>query len=165
MTIFVYSNNGTSFRMEATDYVIQAGEVSFTNYATPEQLAAAFPNYAAMEAALTTAQVKSSAAASAISAGVTITSSSTPAVNGIYSCDQNSVANFANVELYVMKNATFPGPSSVRPWLTLDNRIVVIPNTTVFGNIATAIADYVAQVMSYAYGEASSLPSSAIIID
>jgi hypothetical protein len=44
--MFAYSNGGLSMRAVDLDYVAQAGEVLFLDYATDAQLATAFPGYA-----------------------------------------------------------------------------------------------------------------------
>ncbi|TPK70211.1 hypothetical protein FJ930_19790 [Mesorhizobium sp. B2-4-15] len=43
--MFVYSNDGHSFHAVDSDYQPAEGEVLFADYATPDQLAAAFPGY------------------------------------------------------------------------------------------------------------------------
>ncbi len=43
--MFAYSNDGKSFRAVDPDYQAAPGEMLFEDYASPEQLAAAFPNY------------------------------------------------------------------------------------------------------------------------
>jgi len=45
--MYVYSNNGRAFRAVDPEYQAGSGEVIFPDYATPEQLAAAFPAYTA----------------------------------------------------------------------------------------------------------------------
>ena len=111
-------------------------------------------------------KIPAMAAAAAIAAGLTITSTGTPAVNGTYACDATSVSNFNAVETYVLRNSTFPGPASQQAWVTQTGAVVVIPNTTVFNEIATAIANYVALVQLYAYsgGQTGSLPASSVTI-
>jgi hypothetical protein len=54
--MFLYHNNGLSFRAVEDDFQPQDGEVLFPDHATPEELAATFPGYAAAVAAQTTAQ-------------------------------------------------------------------------------------------------------------
>lgn len=44
--MFCYFNGGASMRAVDADYVAQPGEVLFPDYATSEQLVAAFPGYA-----------------------------------------------------------------------------------------------------------------------
>ena len=46
---FCYSDNGFSMIAVRGDYAAKEGEVVFTNYATEKELAAAFPNYAAIK--------------------------------------------------------------------------------------------------------------------
>jgi hypothetical protein len=48
--MYCYSDNGLSFRSVDSSYAVRSGEVAFPGLATPTQLAAAFPNYAAQVA-------------------------------------------------------------------------------------------------------------------
>ena len=103
---------------------------------------------------------------SALYAGLTVSSTGTPSINGTYSCDDASTSNFAKVEGYVTRNNTFPGPSSTQPWVLKNGSVVVIPNTAVFNALATAIANYAALISVYIYsnGASGSLPASSITI-
>ena len=58
-----YSNNGLSFRAVDDDYVAQTGEVLFEDYATPDELTAAFSGYAVAIAKLNRAPFIASAQA------------------------------------------------------------------------------------------------------
>jgi hypothetical protein len=49
--MFAYSNNGLSFRAVDPNYQPQASEILFADYATPAQLASAFPGLAAAASA------------------------------------------------------------------------------------------------------------------
>lgn len=160
------STSGVSCRAVAANYTPVTGEVIFSELATATELEASFSGYAAFSAQQSAVAAAQASASAAIAGGLTISSTGTPAVNGTYSCDAGSVANFNAVETYVLRNGTFPGPSSTQAWVLLNGSIVSIPNTTVFNEIATAIANYVAQVQIYAYsgGQSGSLPSASVTI-
>jgi hypothetical protein len=56
MAMFAYFNNGINLKSVDPSYVAQTGEVLFLDYATPAELTAAFPGYAAAAAAQAVAQ-------------------------------------------------------------------------------------------------------------
>jgi hypothetical protein len=98
-------------------------------------------------------------AVAAIAAGVTITSISTPALNGIYPCNEGAQAKVAAVALYIKTNGRFPGGVTQFPWLDVDGAIHLFPTTDQFQQAATAIADYVALIDFAAIGHAADLPA------
>lgn len=160
--MYVYSNNGLSFRAVPADYIVQIGEVIFPDIATPQELNSAFTGYAA---AISAEQIPVQAAA-AIAAGLMVTSIGSPQINGVYGCDDESTSNFVKVEAYVLRNNTFPGPSNTQPWVTHTGDVVIIPSVAIFNELATAIANYVALVQIYLYsnGTNGSLPSANVTI-
>lgn len=101
----------------------------------------------------------------ALSAGLTINSTSTPALNGVYAVDQNAEFNIASVINYITVNGVFPGKAAVYPWADMAGNFHVLPNVAVFKAMATAIADYVSQWKLYAAGAPGvSQPSSTATI-
>jgi hypothetical protein len=107
-----------------------------------------------------------SEAASALAAGLTITSSSTPAVNGVYAVDSNAQSRFTQVMSYVSSFGVFPKSAATLPWLLADGTTVVaIPSIAVFKAIAQAVADYAYSVDEYANrAPGSSLPIADMAI-
>ena len=105
-------------------------------------------------------------AASAIAAGVVITSTATPTLNGTYSCSGASQANINATITYILLNSTFPGSGSSMPWIDQAGSPHVFPSITEFKAFATAIASYVASVSIYgdSNGTIGSLPSNQIAI-
>lgn len=108
---------------------------------------------------LTTAQQ----AAAAIAPGLTITSTGTPAINGTYAIDGPTQSKIAAVEVYILKNSTFPGGVTSYPWPTLTGG-VTFPNTAVFQTWATAIADHVSALDIIIAQDSGTLPSSSVTI-
>jgi hypothetical protein len=157
--MYAYSNNGTSFRMVDSSYVAQSGEVLFPAIATPTELTAAFSGYAAAVAA---AGVPAAAAA-ALSAGLTVTSTGTPALNGTYACDSNTTANINAEITSIMLNATFADGTTSLAWPDTSLALHTF-NITQFKAFSTDLAAFVSGVRKYAMGINSSLPSSSVTI-
>ena len=102
----------------------------------------------------------------AIDNGVTVTSTSTPSLNGTYAIGPSSQAALTSVAAYVMLKSDFPGGSTTQPWSDAAGNVHIFPSTTVFEAFATGIADYVASVSVYgdSRGADGSLPSPSISI-
>ena len=115
---------------------------------------------------LTAAQVAVAAATAAIAKGLTISSTSTPTLNGTYSLTPNSQSNINAVVTYIILNNTFPGGQSAMPWVDQNGSAHVFTSLSVFKAFSTAIADYVAAVSLYADsgGTQGSLPNSNVTI-
>ena len=67
-------------------------------------------------------------AAGAMTAGLTINSTSEPAINGTYAIDPATQGKIAAVEVYIMKAGTFPGAVSTYPWSDTSGTIHTFPN-------------------------------------
>lgn len=139
---YVYWNNGLSSQWHdpSENYQLQAGQVEFAEIPTTAQLEAAFSGYAAAAAA---AAVPAQYAA-AIAAGLAITSTGTPAVNGTYACDENQQDVITRLQTYIAKTGVFPGGLSSIQLRLVSGAYISIPSVAVFQNIATAIGNYVA---------------------
>lgn len=105
-------------------------------------------------------------AAALIAGGLTITSTSTPAINATYPCDANAEALLSYTEDYVTRNNLFPGKTTTIPWFDIAGIPHTLPSTTVFNALASAIADFVAeaQIWGASGGAIGSLPSGAVTI-
>ena len=114
---------------------------------------------------LTSAQQIALAVQNAIGAGLTVNSTSTPAINGLYAIDQPAQLNIAAVTNYILVNNDFPGGVATYPWADLNGNFHVFPTVALFEHWATAIANYVAQLKLYAAGAAGvTLPSPTVTI-
>lgn len=81
-----------------------------------------------------------------LAAGLAITSTGTPSINGTYACDDAQQDTITKLQTYIAKNGVFPGGlSSVQLRLT-NGSTVAIPSVALFQEIATAIGDFVAEV-------------------
>jgi len=157
---YCYFNNGMSMKAVDPSYVPQSGEVVYATIPTNDQLTTDFPGFAAALAAATAA----SNALAAIAAGVEITSSGTPTLNGTYSVDADSTADINAVITYILVNGNFPGNSSTMKWADVDGDFHTFNDVATFKAFASAIANYVAQVTIYGAGGGGSLPSNQIAI-
>lgn len=109
-------------------------------------------------------QIIQNAVVSALAAGITITSTSTPAVNGTYACDGSTTSDINAEITSILLNSTFADGSSTISWPDTSGALHVFPSTDVFKSFATALASYVSNVRKYAVGVNQSLPSNSITI-
>ncbi len=105
-------------------------------------------------------------AAVAMAAGIILTSTGTPALDGQYSLSATAQSNVNATVTYILLNGTFPGGGDTMPWVDQTGSAHLWPSVDVFKLFATVFADYVAAVSLYALsnGQDGSLPSNAITI-
>lgn len=105
-------------------------------------------------------------AANAIAAGIALTSTGTPALNGQYPCDATAQAKVNGVVTCIVVNGTFPNGASTLNWYDTSGVAHVFPDVTTFKNFANAFINFVALVTEYSdsNGAAGSIPSNAITI-
>lgn len=115
---------------------------------------------------LTPEQQLASVVSSALAAGLTITSTSTPAINGTYAVDQAAQSRINAIETAILKNGAFPGSNgSQMAYPDITGKLNVFPSTALFSEFATAVADYVADLDLYAAGATgATLPSASVTI-
>jgi hypothetical protein len=97
-------------------------------------------------------------AAAAVSAGVAITSTSTPALNATYAVDPLSQGRIASISTYILVNGNFPGASASYPWLDMSGAPHVFPSTAAFQAFATSVANYIALLDFILATNAGTLP-------
>ncbi len=135
--LIVYSNNGLSWRGEQPTYQAQAGEVAFDHPASDDELMAAFPGYAAAKAvAAVPAQL-----AAAIAAGITITSTGNPSLNGTYAIDTDARDVISAVEAGIAGGKGLPGGGPTFNHLDMTGTAHAF-GAADFGNFAAAVRDY-----------------------
>lgn len=117
-------------------------------------------------APLTASQQLAATVAAAFAAGLAITSTSTPAINGTYAVNDAAQARIGRVETYVLKNGAFPGSDGTQmAYPDITGKLNVFPGLAAWNAFATAIADYVAELDLYAAGAPGSrLPAAAVTI-
>ena len=121
---------------------------------------------AAPTAAELAAQQLAATVAAAFAAGLTITSTSTPAINGTYAVDQSAQTRISAIETAILKNGAFPGSNGTQmAYPDISGKLTVFPSTALFSEFATAVADYVADLDLYAAGATgATLPSASVTI-
>lgn len=158
--MYAYSNNGLSWRSWNAPMPLADGEVTFDHVPTSDELTSAFPGYAAAIAA----QTLVASAAAALAAGFAVVSTGTPAISGTYPFSASWQNKITAVEVYVLKNGTFPGGVSEYGWLDTAGAPHVFPNVTVWGTWATAYADYVAALDQIIARGTGTLPTQPVTI-
>ena len=103
-------------------------------------------------------------ATAALGAGVTITSTSTPSLNGNYACDDDAQTFIASIQIYINTNQKFPGSAGTYAYIDMEGQPHTFPDTAAFQVFATAIADYVSDLVHVQLGILSQLPSNAVTI-
>lgn len=79
----------------------------------------------------------------AFSAGVVITSTGTPALNGTYACDSDTQRNIVSEQVYISADGTFTNGGSTMAWPDMVGAYHLFPSTTEFTAFAKAVAQYV----------------------
>lgn len=103
-------------------------------------------------------------AQAALLAGVSVTSTSTPALNGTYNIDVPAQAKIAATSAYILRNGTFYKGQATLPWVDASGTPHVFPSTTIFEDFATKIGDYVYELDMIIASGAGTLPSPSVII-
>ena len=97
-------------------------------------------------------------AAALIAGGITITSTGTPGLDGVYACDATAQSNLQAVQTYILTNGKFPGSSGTYPWLDTTGAAHVFPSVTEFEAFASRVADFVADCTLIMLTNSGTLP-------
>lgn len=103
-------------------------------------------------------------ATAALAGTLTINSTGSPAIDGAYAIDPATQGKIAAVEVYILKNSTFPGGATTYPWPMAAGAIVTFPSTTVYQNWATAIANYISALDIVIAADGGALPPPTVTI-
>jgi hypothetical protein len=103
-------------------------------------------------------------AQAALSGGLTITSNSTPTLNGTYAIDPATQAKIMATSQYIAINGTFYGGATSYPWLDSFGMLHVFPTVVEFQAFASAIATWVSQVDTVIAMNAGAVPAQPISI-
>jgi hypothetical protein len=141
---YAYSNNGLSFRAVDEESDCVEGEVFFAGAPTETALEEAFSGYAAAANAL----AAQAAYASAIAAGVTISSTGIPALNGIYAITPQACALITSEQVNIaataaQSTAKFTNGQTTRNWQDQSGALHLFPSPAEFTLFAEAVASYV----------------------
>ena len=105
------------------------------------------------------AESLSDQAAAMLASGVTITSTGTPAISGLYLGDPFTWMKILGIVSFIGVNATFPGGGS-----TYVFKGKTFPSTASFIALATAYADWVAQLEQIVDMGTGTLPAATVTI-
>lgn len=97
-------------------------------------------------------------AAAAINAGVAITSTGTPALDGTYACDDSMQAKINRVAAFIALNGKFPASLTEMPWPDMSGAIHLFPTTATFQAFASVVASYVVELDAVVMGVSTTLP-------
>ena len=103
-------------------------------------------------------------AANAIAAGVQVSSTGTPAINGTYALDAQSLANIVAIAAEIANGKGFPGGGATYDYPDAAGTFHTFPTTPAFVNFATAIASYVSGWKLFAQGHIQTPPSAPLAI-
>jgi hypothetical protein len=90
----------------------------------------------------TLAQSAQTAYNAAIAAGVAITSTGTPTLNGTYALDQTSLGRITSEQVYITNTSKFTNGQTTRGWLDSSGTPHMFPSITEFTAFAETIALY-----------------------
>ena len=103
-------------------------------------------------------------AAALIAGGLTVTSTGTAALDGVYACDAAAQSNLQAVQTYILTNGKFPGSSGTYPWLDVTGTAHIFPSTTEFEAFASRVADFVADCTLIMLTNSGTLPPASATI-
>ena len=111
---------------------------------------------------LTPAQQAANAYAAFISAGLTVTSTGTPALDGVYSIDPTAQANISAEAQFITSFGEFTSGNTLQ-WQRADGSFTTFPDKTTFMDFAKIAAQTVSAA-KLATGTTNALPSGSVTI-
>jgi hypothetical protein len=99
-----------------------------------------------------------------LSSGLTITSTSTPALNGTYPATPTAVSYVQAEMLSVLINGTFADGETTLQWADATGTLHTFPNVAVFKAFATAVGAFVAAATKVEIGASTTLPPASATI-
>lgn len=162
---FAYSNDGFSMRAVDEHNPAAPGEAVFPTYATPQQLTAAFPNYAAIVAA----QSVPADLATRLKNGVTIVSQGAVMPSTTFALDQTTQAQISGIASSIALLGKFPnGTMADYPYPSQAGQPVAFPTIDAFKNFFGAYEGYLQQMNQTAAllqaGQPAEYPSSTVTV-
>lgn len=97
----------------------------------------------------------------ALNAGLQISFSSAPDLNGTYAIDVTAQAKIAATELYISKRGAFYGGTATYPWIDISGTAHTF-TLAQFDAFSIAVADYVAGLYAVIDGHATELPANPV---
>lgn len=99
----------------------------------------------------------------ALVSGITVSSASTPALNGTYACDALSQADIVAIETSLNAGKGFPGGTATFNYPDAAGALHSFSETN-FTSFAAAVRDFVYACKSVIAGQSTALPPSAVTI-
>ena len=120
----------------ASDVTVTGSTVTLVNGVPTQEL---------QTAPIPAATILQQQAAAALSAGLSITSTGTPAINGTYPCDNTAQARFSRVYELIQRagGSAFPAGMTELPWALADGSIVKFASVSTFLAVEQAVGEYV----------------------
>lgn len=162
--LIYYANNGLSFRRADPSLALLPAEIAFDHAPSEDELVAAFPAHLAAKVAASAPTLLRAA----LAAGLTITSSATPALNGsTYAVDIDAQHKIAGVAAGIASRSRLPGGGATFAYADLAGGSHVFAAAD-FLNFAAAVEDYVYALEScaaaLAAGQAAQWPPATATI-
>lgn len=100
-----------------------------------------------------------------VAGGLTIVSTGTPGINGVYACDAATRATIAEVVTGIAASHGFPGNGPTFDFALADRTtIVTFPTTLAFVTVGVAIRDFVYACFQVINGRSVTLPSATVTV-
>lgn len=100
-----------------------------------------------------------------LTAGLTINSTSLPAINGVYGCDDDSQKRANKVWSILKQNSDgFPTGTKQISWPLANGSVVVFTDASVMINAFSVLGSFVLQCEEVALNNAGTLPSASVTI-
>lgn len=103
-------------------------------------------------------------AAAMLSAGLTITSTSTPALNGAYACDMTAQNHIQAEMISILVNGVFADGETTLVWPDVAGVTHTFPTVAAFKAFATSVAAFVAACAKVVNGTLATLPAATATI-
>ena len=99
-----------------------------------------------------------------LAAGLSITSTSTAAINATYSADPVTIGNIQSEVISILLNGHFADGGDTLVWPDINGNAKTFPDEAVFKAFATAIASFVASIAKVQIGASQTLPAANVTI-
>jgi hypothetical protein len=99
-----------------------------------------------------------------LGAGLTVTSTSTPVIDGTYATDSTTISHLQSEMLSILAAGTFADGAGTLIWPDISGTMHVFPSVEVFKNFAVAMAAFVAAAAKVKNGSIGVLPNTSVTI-
>ena len=165
MGAYIASNNGQTIQwMDPVPDTLPTGAVNMGgDLPTSAQLAAVFPGYAAAIAEQQAQTTAMAAYNAAIAAGCQIVSTGTPALNGTYALDAQSISDVMSEVQFIGAFSEFSNMASTLVWPVVGGA-VTFPSTAAAMSVFKSLAQYVTAWKQFSAGVTTTQPTQPVTI-